>query len=204
MDELFKIYSNLRKKDKKSIKSIPIDNRIILSKINTNSNADSELKYAWVNRAIAQVSGNKTSAILGLLESDPKEQAITRRLTIKYREKEKYPIPIKIKNQKDLEIFINKLDKNHIIIKQNYPNYNNEEFLNLKHFNFIDKKIIYANSEESNIIIGSNDSLQKIYTKDKIWLKNNIESYLIYFFLKNNIIIGSNDSLKKIYTKDKI
>ena len=189
MDELFKIYTNLRKKDKNVIKSIPLDNRIILSKIKTNSNADSELKYAWVNRAIAQVSGNKTSAILGLLESDPKEQAIARRLTLKYREKEKYPIPIEIKNQKDLEIFLNKLDKNHIIIKQNYPNYNNEEFLNLKHLNFIDKKIIYANSEKSNIIIGSNDSLQKIYTKDKIWLKNNIESYLIYFFLKNNIKI---------------
>ena len=76
MSEIFKIYTNLREKDKKLIGTYPIDNRIILSKLITNTNADLELKYVWINRAVAQVSGNNTSAILGLDNLDPRNQKI--------------------------------------------------------------------------------------------------------------------------------
>ena len=72
MNEILKLYTDLRKKDKKLIGTYPIDNRIILSKLITNTNADSELKYVWINRATAQVSDNKTSAILGLNNLDSK------------------------------------------------------------------------------------------------------------------------------------
>ena len=43
MNEILKLYTDLRKKDKKLIGTYPIDNRIILSKLITNTNADSEL-----------------------------------------------------------------------------------------------------------------------------------------------------------------
>ena len=187
MNKLINLYRDLRIKDKKLISTIPIDNRIILSKLETNSSADCELKYAWLNRATTQVSKNKTSAILGLSDCDSKEHKVSRRMTLKYREEENLPIPFEINSSKDFEIFMNNINQNFIIIKQNYPNYKNEEFLRLKKYNFKNKKIIYANIEKSNIVIGSNESLEKICAKDTKWLSNKIEEYLIYFYNKNDI-----------------
>ena len=197
MEELFKIYLKLREQDKKLLKFIPINNRIILSKINTNSNADSELKYAWINRSLAQVSKDKTSAILGLLDSDSEEQKIARRMTLKYRKGKNFPVPFEINNEDDLDKFLNIIDNNYITIKQNYPNYSNDEFLTLKKYNFKNKKIIIANSENSNKIIGSNESLQKVYEKDTIWIKLNIELFFNFFLKKNNIQM-TNESFESI------
>lgn len=187
MNEILKLYTDLRKKDKKLIGTYPIDNRIILSKLITNTNADSELKYVWINRAIAQVSNNKTSAILGLDDLEPRSQKISRRMTLKLRKIRGLNVPVEINNSNDFNIFIDNNKEKFIIIKQNYPNYSNEELSELKNYNFRDKKIIYANSEEGNKIIGSNESLEKICRKNKEWLKSNIEKYLKYFYKKNNL-----------------
>lgn len=195
MNEILKLYTDLRKKDKKLIGTYPIDNRIILSKLITNTNADSKLKYVWINRAIAQVSDDKTSAILGLDNLDPKVQKISRRMTLKLRRTRGLNVPIEINNSNDFNSFIDK-DKEFIIIKQNYPNYSNEEISELKNYNFRDKKIIYANSEDGNKIIGSNECLEKICRKNKEWLKSNIEEYLVYFYKKNNLEYN-NESFKK-------
>lgn len=184
MNEILKLYTDLRKKDKKLIGTYPIDNRIILSKLITNTNADSELKYVWINRATAQVSDNKTSAILGLNNLDSKEQQISRRMTLNLRKTRGLNTPFEINNSNDFDTFMNSNKENFIIIKQNYPNYSNEEISELKKYNFKNKKIIYANSEEGNKIIGSNECLEKICRKDKEWLRNNIEKYLIYFYKK--------------------
>lgn len=191
MNEILKLYTDLRKKDKKLIGTYPIDNRIILSKLITNTNADSELKYVWINRATAQVSDNKTSAILGLNNLDSKEQQISRRMTLNLRKTRGLNTPFEINNSNDFDTFMNSNKENFIIIKQNYPNYSNEEISELKKYNFKNKKIIYANSEEGNKIIGSNECLEKICRKDKEWLRNNIEKYLIYFYKKNNVELPS-------------
>ena len=187
MSEIFKIYTNLRKKDKKIIGTYPIDNRIILSKLITNTNADSELKYVWINRAVAQVSGNNTSAILGLDNLDPRNQKTSRRMTLKLRKMQNLNIPFEINNSNDFNKFIEKVKKKFIIIKQNYPNYSNEENSELKNYNFRNKRIIYANSEEGNRIIGENECLEKLCRKDRKWLQDNIEKYLTYFYNKNNL-----------------
>lgn len=186
MNEILKLYTDVRKKDKKLIGTYPIDNRIILSKLITNTNTDSELKYVWINRAVAQVSDNKTSAILGLDDLEPKNQKISRRMTLKLRETRGLNIPVEINNSNDFNIFIDNNKEKFIIIKQNYPNYSNEELSELKNYNFKNRKIIYANSEDGNKIIGSNESLEKICIKNKEWLRNNIEKYLNYFYKKNN------------------
>lgn len=187
MNEILKLYTDLRKKDKKLIGTYPIDNRIILSKLITNTNADSELKYVWINRATAQVSDNKTSAILGLDDLEPRSQKISRKMTLKLRKIRGLNVPVEINNSNDFNIFIDNNKEKFIIIKQNYPNYSNEEFSELKNYNFRDKKIIYANSEDGNKIIGSNESLEKICKKNKEWLRSNIEKYLNYFYKKNNL-----------------
>ena len=197
MSEIFKIYTNLREKDKKLIGTYPIDNRIILSKLITNTNADSELKYVWINRAVAQVSNNNTSAILGLDNLDPRKQKISRRITLKLRKMQNLNIPFEINNSNDFDIFIEKIKEKFIIIKQNYPNYSNEENSELKNYNFRNKQIIYANSEEGNRIIGENECLEKLCRKDKKWLKDNIEKYLTYFYKKNNL-----EQPKDLFTQD--
>ena len=188
MSEILELYTSLRNKDKKRIKTYPIDNRIILSKLITNKNADSELKYVWINRAVSQVSDNKTSAILGLDNLDLRSQKISRRMTLKLRKIKGLNVPFEINNSNDFNNFMDNNKQDFIIIKQNYPNYSNEEISELKNYNFRNKKVIYANSEEGNKIIGANECLEKLYIKDRDWIKKNIEKYLKYFYKKNNLV----------------
>ena len=204
MNEILNLYTSLRKKDKKLVGTYPIDNRIILSKLITNTNTDSELKYVWINRALAQVSDNKTSAILGLDGLDPKSQKISRRMTLKLRKIKGWNVPSEINNSNDFNSFIDNNKEKFIIIKQNYPNYSNEEISELKNYNFRNKKIIYANSEDGNKSIGSNESLEKICRKNKEWLKINIEKYLMYFYKKNDLEYNNESFQKSLDTMLKL
>ncbi len=110
-------------------------------------------------------------------------------MSLKYRKEENLPVPFEINSSKDFDIFINNCKENYVIVKQNYPNFHNEEFLRLKKYDFKDKKIIYANSEKSNNVVGSNESLEKICAKSKEWIDNKVGEYLNFFYKKNNLKI---------------
>lgn len=189
MSDIFKLYSKFRNNDKKNIGMLPLENRIVLSKLITNSSADRELKYVWINRAVAQASCDNSTAILGLFENDINEYKELRALTLQLRKKQNIPIPFEIKNNEDFKEFIKKCKKNYIIIKQNYPNYKNEEYNKIKELDFGDLNVINANSEEGNYIIGANECLERLYQRNSEWIDKNIEDYISYFYKKNNIEI---------------
>lgn len=193
MSKIWEMYKKIRNKDRKLIGTLPIDNRIILGKIITDSGVDSELKYVWVNRAVAQVSSHNTTTILRLNETEPLEQKIARNMTLKLREYNKLPIPFEIGNSYEFESFIDRYNEEYIIIKQNYPNYSNEEMQKLKEYDFKNKKVVYANSEVGNKIIGANESLEKIGRKDSEWMKKNIGKYLTDFYNRSDLMICNED-----------
>ena len=87
MNHFLETYKKFRRNDKNKIGTLPIENRLVLSKLITNSSADGELKYVWANRAISQATLNHSSAILGLLDSDADEQKLARRMTLKLKER---------------------------------------------------------------------------------------------------------------------
>ena len=118
MNEILKLYTNYRNKFKAEIGQKPVRNRIILSKLITNSSADSELKYVWLNRAVAEASNDNSTAILGLLEEEPEKFKILRKMTFKLRKKQNFPTPFEINTKEDLKIYLQNNKKNNIIIKQ--------------------------------------------------------------------------------------
>lgn len=189
MNNILMLYNKLRIKDKQNIGTLPIDNRVILSKLVTDSSADTELKYVWINRAVAQASKNNTTAILGLNDNDSSEYKTTRRMTLELRKKQGNPIPFEINNLTDFNNFIENYKEKYIIIKQNYPNYHNEEYQNLKNLNFKGITTINANSEEGNKVIGGNKCLVKLSYRTQKWFDEEIEKYLLYFYNRNSIII---------------
>lgn len=192
MNNLLEEYEYLRNKDKQRVKMNPIKNRIVLGKLITDTKVDSELKYVWINRAVGQASNDNSTAILGLNASDNNEQKLTRNLTLNYRKLENQSTPFEIKNNDDLKKFLNDYKENYIIIKQNYPNLNNEENTTISKFDFKGKKIVYANSEIGNKVIGANKALQNLSSKDTEWIDKNVEDYIKYFYYKNNIETDEN------------
>ncbi len=198
MEKIVDIYNKLREKDKKNIKNIPLENRIILSQLITNSAADRALKYAWVNRALAQSTKKCNSAILSLDKEAPKEQLLARKLSKGLREKQNLSNPIEIFDKDDFSNFIRNYHEDNIVVKQNYPS-DNDEIRRLNDFNFENKKIQIANTKEAYDIIESKKCLAEIAEKDRKWLEDKISEYVKYIFEKNKIEISyeqKNDSCK--------
>ena len=188
MNDFLETYKKFRRNDKNKIGTLPIENRLVLSKLITNSSADVELKYVWANRAISQATFNHSSAILGLLDSDADEQKLARRMTLKLKEIQGYPNTKEIHNINEFNEFVNTIQKKDLILKQNYPNYENEEYAIIRKWTKDKIKVIHANSEEGNTIIGSNKALEKIASQNKEWIEKHIEKYILYFCKKNNIL----------------
>lgn len=193
MEKIVNVYNELRCKDKKQIANMPLENRIILSQLITNSAADSALRFAWVNRALAQSSNNvaSNSAILSLGDDAPEEQKMARIITQKLREATGLTNPIEIFDEKDLEDYIN--SHKNIILKQNYPCDISNEILRFKRINNKNINFEVANSKEAYNVIESKKCLAEIAQKDKEWLKDKISEYVQFIIRKNNITFSKEE-----------
>lgn len=195
MEKIVEIYDTLRKKDKKLIGNIPLENRVILSQLITNSAADVALRFAWVNRALAQSNKNRNSAILSLGEDAPQEQILARKLSKTLREKQNLSNPIEIFNEIEFSNFIKSNKEETLVIKQNYPSYN-EEMKRLKSFNLKNKKWKIANTKEAYDIIESKKCLAEISQKDKKWIEDKISEYVKYIIESNDIILKEEEIIE--------
>lgn len=192
MESIVNIYNDLRKKDKKKIEGIPLENRIIISQLITNSPADSALRYAWVNRALAQSDKKESSAILSLGENAPKEQIYARKVSKKIREKNGLTNPIELFSKDDFKKFMEDKQVENIVIKQNYPS-ESEEMIRFNQMNSANYSFQIANTKEAYNVIESKKCLASISQKNKDWLSKNITEYIEYIINKNNIQMSIND-----------
>lgn len=192
MEKIIEIYDSLRKKDKSLIGNIPLENRIILSQLITNSAADAALRFAWVNRALAQSNKNRNSAILSLGEEAPEEQLLVRKLSKILREKQNLSNPVEIFNETEFINFKRNNKEETIVIKQNYPS-ENEEMNRLKSYDLKNKKWKIANTKEAYNIIESKKCLAEISQKDKKWMEDKISEYVKYIIESNGIILNKNN-----------
>jgi len=186
MEKIVNIYNELRKNDKNLIANMPLENRIILSQLITNSAADSALRFAWVNRALAQSSNSKTnnSAILSLVDA-PEEQLIARKITKILREISGLTNPIEIFNEEELDNYI--FNHKDIVLKQNYPSDNSSEMKMFQKINYNNIKFEIANSKEAYNVIESKKCLAEVAQKSKEWLKEKVSEYIIFILNKNNL-----------------
>lgn len=192
MEDIVGIYDVLRKKDKDLVGNIPLENRVILSQLITNSAADSALRFAWANRALAQSNINQSSAIISLGEDVPEEQRLVRKVSKRLREKEKLSNPIEIFNEVGLKEFIENNNSDDIVIKQNYPS-DNDEIKRVLKYDFKGKTINIANTKEAYNVIESKKCLAIIAQKDKEWLQEKITEYVKYIIQKNKISLQDNE-----------
>jgi hypothetical protein len=195
MKKIVDVYNDLRKKDKNLIANMPLENRIILSQLITNSAADSALRFAWVNRALAQSSNNKTnnSAILSLADA-PEEQLIARKITKLLREMTGLTNPIEIFNEEDLDNYIS--NHQNIVLKQNYPSNISSEMKMFQMINYNNIKFEIANSKEAYNVIESKKCLAEVAQKSKEWLKENVSEYVNFILNKNNLAF-TNEELEE-------
>jgi hypothetical protein len=190
------IYGEMRAHDKKQIHSTPLDGRLILSQLVTNSPADVALRYAWANRSLAQASTARTSAILSLTNA-PKADLLARRASLLLREKLQLPTPVEIVGQNDLTDFLHKTHLQKIVVKQNYP-CKNEELDRALSMDFGQAKIEIANSRQDYDIIESKECLASVATKSEQWRAKNIDRYLRFIFKKNSINLTEDDAASSV------
>lgn len=188
MEKIVEVYNNFRKKDKSSVEFIPLENRLILSQLVTNSAADDALRYAWANRSLAQSNFNSTSGILAL-DDAPIVEKYAREVSIMMREELGLSNPAEISSQEDLDKLIEKCTRKTFTLKQNYPCNTNNEIRKINGFHFNGKSIEVGNTKEAYNVIESKVCLANIAQKSKEWLKEEINKYMKFIIDRNKINI---------------